>query len=348
MGRHWKYVLGIGLGVALLGLFLYNTDLPAFGRAMRAARPGDLGIALVLTLASYALRTIRWHYLVRPVGKARFWNLFEGIVIGFMVSSILPGRLGEVVRPYIVSTRDKIRMSALIATVVVDRLCDMFAVLVLLAVYLVFGLDPAHSSPELAGWIGKLKLAGVVSLGAFVLGLTVLAALRFKTAAALRIAALLMRPVPERFRARLLHVLEHFASGLSVLSDLRSLIWAVFWSLVVWVEIAVSHYLVIRAFDIELPFVAMFLLLALMVIGVSIPTPGGMGGLQLTCQWGITLVSFPQAAKPVIDAASMAVWGNSFLPVTVVGLILFSRTGLSFARIQKLGDGGGDGAGGEP
>jgi len=46
--------------------------------AMRSAKPAFIAVALTLTLASYLLRAIRWHYLVLPIRKARFWSLLEG------------------------------------------------------------------------------------------------------------------------------------------------------------------------------------------------------------------------------------------------------------------------------
>jgi uncharacterized protein (TIRG00374 family) len=335
--KHLKYVLGFALGVGLVALFLWNTNLGLLWQAIRGADRGLLAAAFALTLVSYVLRAIRWHYLVLPIKRARFSGLFEGIVVGFTVSNLLPGKLGEVVRPYILSVRDGFKVSALFATVVVDRIFDAAGVGLLLGVYLVT-LDPRTASPRLKESLGALKASGVGAMAAVVVLLGFLWLLRWRTAPTLRLAAFLLKPLPARLRLRAVGMLEHFAHGLSILADVRGMALALAWSVVIWAEIALSHWLVIRAFDVALPLQASFLLIALMVIGVAIPTPGGMGGLQWTCAWGIGLAASPLPDTAVVEAASMAVWGNSFLPVTLVGLVYLWKEGLSLGRIEAIGE----------
>ncbi len=334
MSKHLKYILGVGLGVLLMVLFLRNTDWKAFWSALRSARPGYVAAAVALTVLSYVLRAIRWHYLVRPIQRPRFGPLFEGICVGFTVSNLLPGKLGEVVRPYILSTRDKIKMSSLMATVAIDRILDGLAIVVLLVFYLLFGLASTRT-PELEKYIPAMRAAGGVFFGLMAAAAAFVSFLRFKTEPTLRIARVLLRPLPERLGHRLIDTISHFAAGLSVLSDAGSLAWAALWSIVVWVEIAVAHYFMIRAFDIHLRFVAMFFLLFLMAAGVSVPTPGGMGGLQWASKLGLQLTS-PATPDGVLDATAMAVWGNSILPVTAIGLVYLWKEGLSLRKIESI------------
>jgi len=226
-------------------------------------------------------------------------------------------------------------MSSLMATVVVDRHPRWVRGALSARDLPGLRLRPG-SAPRLAEHVQTLKAAGAASLATLGILAALLLLLRFRTEGALRLARCCLRPVPIRWSSRLVEMLDHFARGLSVLSDLRCLLWALFWSLVIWVEIGVSHYMMIMAFDVHVPFIAVFLLLALMVIGVSVPTPGGMGGLQFTCALGLTLTSVPLAPKPVIDAASMAAWGNAFVPVTVVGLAYLWKEGLSLGKVAAL------------
>lgn len=336
--KHLKYVLGFGLGIGLVALFLWNTNLPLFWAAIRGARPGYVAAAVALSLLSYVLRSIRWSYLVKPVGKARFSSILEAIIVSFTVSAILPGRLGEVVRPYVLSVRDKLKMSSLFATVVVDRLFDGVGVVTLVGLYLVFGLEPENGNPAMEKYVHGMKVGGLTTVAVLLGGLVFLWLLRWRRELTLRMTEKLLRLLPGRFREKLLAQLGHFADGLNVLADWKALLLATVWSVIIWLEIGWSHYLVIRAFDIHLPFVAMFFLMGLMAIGVSIPTPGGMGGLQWACALGIALVAVPEAPKPAIDAAAMAVWGNSFLPVTVVGIYYLWKEGLSLGKIEEISE----------
>lgn len=334
--KNWKHVLGFGLGFGLMALFLWNTDLPRFWAALRGASPGFIALAVLLTCMSFVLRAVRWHYLVRPIKPARFGSLFEGIVVGFTVSNILPGKLGEVVRPYMVARRDGHKTSALFATVVVDRILDGLTILLLFGVYLVAGISPESLTPAMQEHVGTLKAAGLSTLAGLLGVLVCLWALRFRTAGFLWLLGVALRPLPQRWRDKIVEAAAHFALGLMVLSDAGAIAWATFWSVVIWLEIGVSHYFVIRSFGIQLPFMATFFLLALMAIGVAIPTPGGMGGLQWACKLGLSLTAFPLPEEPVLDAASMAVWGNAFLPVTLIGLVYLWREGLSLGKIEEM------------
>ena len=95
----------------------------------------------MLTLVSYLVRAERWQYLLEPLGPTRYATAFRATVIGFAATAVLPARAGEVIRPYLLARREGLSATAAFATIVVERVLDLVAVLLLLATYLLL-IDP--------------------------------------------------------------------------------------------------------------------------------------------------------------------------------------------------------------
>ena len=89
---------------------------------------------VVLTFVSYYLRAVRWKYLLLPIKKTAMANLFPSTIIGYMANNILPARLGEFVRAYVLGQEREDRDQRRLATLVVDRLFDGFTVLLILLI----------------------------------------------------------------------------------------------------------------------------------------------------------------------------------------------------------------------
>src|SRR3970282_2470226 len=94
-------------------------------------------------VATYVIRAYRWQFLLHPIGPNRFRTAFRPTVIGFAALGVLPARAGDVLRPYLLARQEGLTVSATLATIVMERVLDLIAVLALLALY-VWGLaDPA-------------------------------------------------------------------------------------------------------------------------------------------------------------------------------------------------------------
>ena len=111
-----------GLTVALVAVFLRTIDLGQAWEATRTAHVGWLGAAVLVTLQTYFLRAWRWRILLEPVGRTRLRTAFRTTVIGFAASFLLPGRVGEFLRPYLLARTDGLNVASALATIVVERL----------------------------------------------------------------------------------------------------------------------------------------------------------------------------------------------------------------------------------
>jgi hypothetical protein len=112
------------------------------------------------------------------------------------------------------------------------------------------------------------------------------------------------------------------------------LVLALVLSLPVWLAIASGIFLVTRAFHIDMPFTGAFLIQALLVVGVAVPTPGAVGGFHYFYRLGATV--FYGASNDRAVGAALVLHAVSFVPVAIVGLILMAQEGLSLSRAGAL------------
>jgi uncharacterized protein (TIRG00374 family) len=103
-----------------------------------------------------------------------------------------------------------------------------------------------------------------------------------------------------------------------------------------WLIIQLQIYSVLRAFHLELPFSASFVVTAAAVLGLMFPTPGGLGSYHLAVQLALTDVY----GVPKDTAAGVALLAHaiSFVPITLIGLALFALTPMSFRKLKESAD----------
>jgi uncharacterized protein (TIRG00374 family) len=320
------------LALVLLGFFFRGMDWTALGVALRDARILPLVGLVLVSIAVYAVRAWRWGELLLPLGRVGFADLFSATMVGF-ASGLLVPRAGELVRPWLVSRRHPIPTSAGFATIILERLVDLITVLVLFAAYLFVLPVPAAQVEN--------RLMQLVKLGGAVTGAVALGVLVFLLALhanAERVTGLIERflvRAPRWLAEPCGRILRAFSGGLAVLrAPLAQLGRIGLQSLVVWLLIALGFHLNHAGFGIELPFHATFLLIAFLVVGVAIPTPGMVGGFHAFYLLALAEVfSVPRATAA---AAAVAAHALSNLPILCFGLVLLGREGLSLGRVVEV------------
>lgn len=336
LSSQWvRLAAGALLAVALLYLFFRGMDWASLRSALQGARPAYLlGVAVVTALV-YAVRAWRWGYLLAPLGRVRYSDLFSATMVGF-ASGLLVPRAGEIVRPYLVSRRYPIRTSAGFATIVLERVFDLITVLVLFFLYL-FVL-PAPAQEVQGALLGFLKLSGVLTGAGVAVLLGVLWAFHVHADRALALSDRLLARFPGWLARPLGHALRAFSEGLAVLQAPAGHLLAILGqSLVVWLLIAAAFHVNHLAFGQTLPFHANFLLIAFLTVGVAIPTPGMVGGfhafylLCLTEAFGVP--------RGIAAAAGIAAHALTNLPVLLFGLVLLGREGLTLGKVARMTDG---------
>ncbi len=328
-GQRGRLLGGALLAVLLLLFFFRGVDWAALGTALREARVLPLVGLVLVTLGVYSVRAWRWGELLLPLGRVGFPDLFSATMVGFASGLLIP-RAGEIVRPWLVSRRHPIPTSAGFATIILERLVDLITVLALFALYLFVLPVPAAQIESRLTELVKLggAMTGAVALGVLVFLLALHANAERVTAAIER----LLTRAPRFFAEAGGRMLRAFSGGLAALrAPLPHLAKIGVQSLVVWLLIALGFHLNHAAFGIELPFHANFLLMAFLVVGVAIPTPGMVGGFHAFYLLALAEVFGVPRATAV--AAAVVAHALSNLPVLVLGLVLLGRENLSFGKV---------------
>jgi glycosyltransferase 2 family protein len=331
--KAWKILLFTALSAFFVWLFLRRIDFGAM-RAVWSSIPIRYPLLfLLLALPQYAVRALRWGLLLRPF-KARipFRSLWNFSLIGFMISYLLPGRLGEVARPVLLAEKEGMKKSQAIATIVNERLFDLLTVLVLLSLYLAGAAG--RPSPVLQ----RLRLAALLLLPLvfLVFLLITLANSRKFFPWTERLIRGLARLLPVRWREKTIAFTLHFVQALRLDLGWRGMAAVAGCSLLHWGIILFSFWLLLQGFPglrPGLPAVIPFL--AVIFVSAAVPTPGMAGSLDLAAKYA--LVGLYGAAAETAVAFTILFHFLLLAAPIALGLAAFWREGLSFKAIGRLG-----------
>ncbi len=313
---------------ALLWLFFRGANLGEIRKNLLSADPALLFWSLVTTMATYVLRAIRWQGLLAPLGRAGLVNSFSATVIGFMVNFLAPGRLGEIARPYVLARREGFSASGAFATILLERVLDLVTVVFFVAFWLLAGPNRSRSEDL----VSSLEVGGVLGLGFAAVALASMFLFARYPEPSLALARWFFRVLPRRLEARAGRFLETFRSGLGVLVHGAGLVKASVMSILLWLAICLSFWLSARAFGVKFAFGDTFLVIGFLTVGVAVPTPGAIGGYHYMCSLALTTLF--GVAGSLAAAVALVAHAISFLPVTILGIVLFVRAGLSFNQFK--------------
>ena len=320
--RPLQVALSVLLAAGLLAFFLRGLDFREIGRQVSAADARWLAASVVLGVGTFLFRALRWTWLLRPVARVHFYPAFVATAFGFAANN-LPGKVGEVLRPALLARSEKLPFSPLLASVLLERVFDGAAVLFF------FLLAAATGIPNTRG-TGKLLVPAALLL--VLVGAVVFSVARRRETE--RFLEKLWRRLPARVQPRARSFAESFVDGFASIKEPRLLILVTAGSLGMWLVIQLQVYSVLRAFHLELPFSASFVVTAAAVLGLMFPTPGGLGSYHLAVQ--LALMDVYGVARDTATGVALLAHAISFIPITIIGLALFAMTPIRARRIADL------------
>ncbi|MEW6369005.1 MAG: lysylphosphatidylglycerol synthase transmembrane domain-containing protein [Acidobacteriota bacterium] len=328
-----KLLIGFLLAVVLLYFFLRSTNWRDVTTNMGAANPWLLALVVLLQPLLFLLRAVRWQCFLAPIKRIPIPPLMSSMMIGFMISFLFPGRLGEIVRPVLLGIREKISKTSAFATVVLERIVDTLAILVLLQVYYLFEAYVPRRGSE--AMLSAVHRVGLIALAITAAAVVAIVLLKLRSDLAMRLFGRLASVLPDRLYRRVMHFLKSFVAGLNVYHDFRTFFLIGFYSLALWTGICTSIWICIRAFGIDLPFLLTFPVQAILVLGVAIPTPGMVGGFHAGMKIG--LVQLWGVDPNLAVSTTIVLHALLVLPPIVHGLYYASREGFSISQVRELG-----------
>ena len=329
MSTHTRTALVSLLAIALLGWFLSHANLAAVWQHVRSADVSMLILGVFFVALTYVARTFRWQALLSPLGPVRFRTTFRTTIIGFAALGLLPARAGDLLRPYMLARQENLPAPATFATVVMERVLDLVAVLGLLAIYV---FTSSGEMPE--AYRRPIEVSAVIAAVAAVVLFAVMWILASHPERIGTFVFAAGRVLPHRIATRLAELTIAFSRGFAAAKSPMVLLVGVLWSFPLWIFIAGESWAVTRAFDIQMPFAGSFLVQAFLVIGVAVPTPGGVGSFHE--MYRIAVTNFFHATNDNAVAAAIVVHAISFLPVILLGMVLMAHDGLSVHQLQEM------------
>ncbi len=279
--RSWLgFLLGCGVAAGLLWFFFRGTDWAQVGRALQEAQPALLMVGLAFNVGCGLSRSWRWRLLLSPLDPdfslGRAWRYY---VIGLSLSTVVPGRVGDLVRPYLASRSRGVTFSGALATIVSEHVLDLFMVLAFFSLMFVLPdvLGAAQHQAEMAEAFSALRVAGAGYVAVALVVSTILLFLRWRPAATLALLERFAAPLPKRLAGRLLGLSRDFSLGVSGLRGPRALASLVASTLAVWTFNALGTWCFLLAFGLSAPLTHVAWLSAATALGVALPTPGGTG-----------------------------------------------------------------------
>ncbi|HXV78020.1 MAG TPA: lysylphosphatidylglycerol synthase transmembrane domain-containing protein [Candidatus Polarisedimenticolaceae bacterium] len=328
-----KYAAGIVLAVALLAWVVRDADLGAVWQQLREASLPLIALCVVLNTGHNVFRAWRWRALLAPFRTAvPFRPMFVAIIVGYMTSWIVPGRLGELVRPMLLSARENVPLGPSLGSVVADRMMDALAVVALFAVG-AWATPLEGRAAEYAPLIrtGALTIAGVV------VGVVVAMMLASRSSGRLD-RWLDGKPRLLRWAGRSLVAV---ASGVEALRSPRLLAVVSIQSLFAWVTIALATWCGILASGVDIGLGPVLVITPLLVLGVAVPTPGGAGSYHGAMKVGLMLFGVPDVQA---ISAGFLMHLVIVVPTVVLGMLLIWVEGLSLrdlvasaSQLRRLG-----------
>jgi uncharacterized protein (TIRG00374 family) len=289
----------------LIALFARNVDWSEAARTIGGSSPLLVGCALLVYYASFPLRAARWAGLLREGGADVGWrDLLRILFLGWFVNSLVPAKLGDLYRSYLVKRRFGISLSRTVGVVVAERLLDLIVVFGLLVVggYVAFGRTVL---PDL--W--------VVYVTGAVLGLLIAAGLVAIYAVGPKIARFFpgeVRRIGRLFREGVLH-------------SFRALPFAAPLTLIIWGAEAMRLMFVLWALGLELPASGVVFVAVATSLLTTVPlTPAGFGFVEIAMVYVLTegfgLSQSNAVAVAVLDRAV------SVFSVILIGAIVYVRS----------------------
>jgi len=281
-------------------------------------------LAIVILLLSNVIRAWRWQILVKPIKDVSFEPAFSSIMIGYFGNSVLPFRMGEFLRAFVVADKTSLTASTAFGTIVIERILDFIGLsTVILLIMTVYPLASVGGS-IIIGVIG-LSLTAFIFIflfGGFKSSLLV----KIEKSSLLRIGLL----------HKILPFIKNFLDGATTIRATNKLGIILLYTLIIWIMYYCSTYLATIATGIELEWFGFGVLLISTTLAISIPAaPGYVGTYHAAAVYILT--NLFDVGRSNAQAAAIILHAVGTIPIVIIGAGYFLNSSLNFKDIKDQG-----------
>lgn len=331
LGRR-KVWIGLLVSLFFLALLFYKSNLQEIVFALSQANYLFLVPAIMVYFLGVVFESIRWRYLLSPLKSVTARTLFPITVIGYMANDVLPIRMGELVRAYLLGEKENISKTSILATIVVERMFDGLTLLSFLI--LVITVVPASSLAPGQGGQFVEWLQGIARIGAlFFLGFLVLFLVMASSKnTILRLVGLPLRVLPPRLQVKGLQLTEVFIGGLAVLQSPWKTVLVFTMSVLAWLAEAGMYFFVMLGFSFIKPYYVMMLVTSTANLATTVPSSqGGVGPFEY---FTVQTLALAGVNLEIASAYAIVLHAALLIPVTLLGFFYLWRQDLSLWDIS--------------
>ena len=305
--------------------------------------------SIIVVIISFILRALRWRIILKSTRNVSFRGVFHPMMIGFMLNCILPGRVGEVARPILLQKKEDIPFSTGLATVVTERVFDVgFLLILFAAVVLTVHIDPEfdivfgsyHLNRETLMIMGgrMLMLCMVLIVGIVMVFLS--ATRKIINGIIMGIPSLFFfagasckDTIQQKVCLPLVRFVENFASGFTLVHNMKNLCICTGLSIIIWGLSAFSYYIMsLGCPGIGLSFTKLTAVMIIICFFIALPSvPGFWGVWEAGGVFALSLFGISQT-----DAAGFTLVNHAvqMFPVIIIGLMSALVTGVNIRQVS--------------
>jgi len=307
-------VLGYCLSAACLVWVLHG--YPITEELIPAIRDLDwkwVGIGVAADLSIYVVHAWRWNTLLGPVARLKLWKTVQAIYIGLFANEVLPLRVGELIRIYLLAHWNGLRLSVAIASAALERLFDGFWMLAAFLATASFVSGIPKEVGIMAQGVAALLLIGIILLAWIVVH-------KQEAHAAIR---------ESRWASTLRHVIE----GLHLMGNLRTLAKTLLISMLYLALHIFSLYALLKAYKTDYSFWVAGAVVAIIRFATVVPNaPGNLGVVNVACIKALELFDFPQNSGKTFSFILFGAWT---LPLLLGGAVATALTGVNIGELRQ-------------
>lgn len=347
-----KLVTSLALGLLLSGLTLYlafrNVPIEQLLNYLGTINYWWIGPMVILVLATFALRVVRWQIILRQAGAVTYWQAFHPLMIGFMMNCVLPGRIGEFARPVILKKNENISIATGLGTVAAERVFDFILLIGLLALVSgtiagrpdltveCFGVRLTSQRLTAAAWMmigSSIALLLFIALVAFPgsrrLIKAIIRAMAKPISSDRQSAGGAMRRLTDFF----LNLVDNFAIGLMMVQNPGRLLSCVGLTILIWGLAALSYPIfALGCPGISLNMTGWITVMVVICFFIALPSVPGFWGLWEAA--GVFALALFGVAEKDALGFTLVNHAAQIFPVIAVGLTSAWLTGVNILRLS--------------
>jgi len=309
-----------------VGLLAYSLAGVGVSQLLQVMAGGNYWVLIpyqVALVVFFATTGWRWQLILRPIGRFSFAQVVPPMMIGFAGNNLLPARMGELIRTTVFAARHGCSRSAVLTTLVVERVLDVLAVL-LLYVIAVIGVRPVPTGITAGFWSAWILIAGFAVLATLLLR---------HPESVIGLWERASQPLPAKLRHGVTRTLRGIVSGVQGLKEPRLVALMLFHSFAKWAASATMVWLSIWCYGLAMNPLLSLVAIAVTALAVTLPSVPGF--------FGVVQAAFVVALTPFGVAQEIALAGSvlfllaQWVPVKASGVLFFLFTGARVWRVRE-------------